>query len=224
MKWLPTILRLSTCPQCGYDLRKLPSEHACPECGYAYTADMSMIPVLKKEEVPRVFLLVLWLVMAVFFSAFALSGFISIMVVAFSGGVLPMGIYIYVLVMGGCAGGCSLSVREQWRGRRLVKTGMIEPTYALILSRKGYYLRGMHWSGEWTNWSGVPEAFLKRRRKGLWRLRLKTSWWRTLISQQVDVFIKASPREAAAVRGRVRMFMKESRENHQVEPKRALPA
>ena len=224
MKRLRTILRLTTCPQCGYDLRELPSEHACPECGYAYTEDMSMIPVLKKEEVPRVFLLVLWLVMTVLFSVIALAGFISIVVVTFSGGAPRMGIFIYVLVMGGCAGGCSLSVREQWRGRRLVKTGMIEPTHALILSRKGYYLRGMHWSGEWTNWSGVPEAFLKRRRKGLWRLRLKTSWWRTLFSRHVDVFIKASPREAAAVRGRIRMFMKESRDNHQVELKKAMLA
>ena len=73
-------------------------------------------------------------------------------------------------------------------------------------------------------WLGVPDAFLKKRRKGLWRLRLKTNWWRTLISQQVDVFIKASPREAAAVRGRIRMFMKESRDKHQVELKSAMPA
>src|SRR5215510_2311132 len=27
---------LTTCPECTYDLRGLPLNHACPECGFAY--------------------------------------------------------------------------------------------------------------------------------------------------------------------------------------------
>ncbi len=37
------ILRLAHCPQCNYNLDRLPRKHRCPECGFAYDASMFVV-------------------------------------------------------------------------------------------------------------------------------------------------------------------------------------
>jgi len=68
------ILRLKSCPQCGYDLAGLPGAHACEECGFQWcdqTFSMGMVSGMSGRS------LIAWYVGAAIFLVGATTAFLS---------------------------------------------------------------------------------------------------------------------------------------------------
>ena len=199
------LLRLTHCPRCGYDLEGLPREHACPECGYAYDMTVSMIWVWSDGEEPKIFNVVSNGLSAAFLFLIFLM---LLWAVPRNGG---FGIWFFLIITGFGSFTTYKSLIKTIRNYRLQEED--KASDALVFSPSGFLVK-REGAGQWKLWDKVKSCKLKKLRKGRWRLRLRISWWQITWKKEDKTFIfKATPREAAAIRSRIRWCIAEAKKN-----------
>jgi hypothetical protein len=80
-------LRLHHCPDCGYELRGLPSEGKCPECGFAYEESMFSLRGRQSGYVPAAIFygcMCFWAVKSLFEAEYGWGVFCVLVLVTFA--------------------------------------------------------------------------------------------------------------------------------------------
>jgi len=195
----PDILRLKTCPQCGYDLAGLPRRHQCPECAFAYDESMFMVHGWPPDATPTkiVTSAIGWLLVAPV--AFAALRWAYIRNLGSVGDEL-----IYFGVGG---------VWTWWAFRRSRRR---KPVIAFF-SSIGAELRGRDRPPEVFPWASYSRLRVRRAGRTKWRIRLARSRWPLPVSSKtsravmggpvVNLTIECTRREAAILRREIRRRM-----------------
>jgi len=188
------ILRLRSCPQCGYDLSGLPAKHSCPECGFEYDELMVAIQAWALDDEPKIAALV---------SSGVLTGLMALMTrTMIARG--PVGSWIDVWPAAGLlifGAGFAVLCRRAYihlRGR----SGL-----TLVLAARGYCVFAGGKGEPWRPWLDRIEAPVKRLRKGRWRLIVRRQFVRRLVDPRSSFVFTADVRTADTVTARVRQFM-----------------
>jgi hypothetical protein len=182
------ILRLKRCPECGYDLRGLPTAHQCPECGRAYDGSIIDIPAWRPlgSDVPLGSMEVL-LFASIFLGFPIVCRFVLRMPIPCS---VVVGIGVVLLVP-------TVLRLRRW------KKGI--PEIVLMLKEDGLTV-GPPGSRRplFLPWSGLRSVGVGRGRQGRWRLIIKRRYPAALFYRGVDVRIAGDDQTVAILRRELR--------------------
>lgn len=196
------ILRLTHCTRCRYDLEGLPRKYVCPECEYAYDETMSLIRVWDELDEPKISTVATNTLLASFFSLLFLTGLWTVPGSAVWGG------WSIFIVSGVGSFGYITSTIKAIKNYRLRDEG--KAADALEFAPYGYAV-SHEGRGRWETWKKVKRCKVRKMKRGRWRLHLRSSWWRFYWKVGKKFIFKATPRQAAAIRSRIRWCIAESR-------------
>jgi hypothetical protein len=205
------IMRLTRCPDCGYDLAALPPAHRCPECGLAYDESMMLIPATagesawyRRDAASLGALLFVLMLAALFFGAMRV---VTLMILAALFALIVLTIVRGRRLRSAQGGDVHLLLAAdgvRWRVHR----GLLEGA-----------LGGASPMTRWKllPWRGLGRVRLKPAHFGWARRRVRSArwwwlrvdpapWWRRWIwrGRGIDVLIPMDARRAAVVRGELR--------------------
>ncbi len=196
------ILRLTHCPACFYELAGLPRRHRCPECEFEYDETTSLVWIWGKDEEPGV-LNFAGPVMAILLGALLFPLFLVAGIVTGDWFALFMASFFGLGTFGALLGLVKMirnvRLREQSR-----------TTDALVIAPGGYMVVSDQ-RGQWVVWKKVARMSWRRLRRGRWRIKIRKSWIHVFRGRVLKATFKATPREAAAFRGRMRRYIDQAK-------------
>ena len=194
------ILQLKNCPKCAYSFEGLPNCGKCPECGFSYDQDMRLLPIMRHQWRPSRFV-------RTFLSVLGAIG-ATMTVIEIVKGSIPI-FLIYMTCIG------FLPLITNWRTRSLKH--FKERQLAIFLSANGMALRKRGRLLPRWPWERFDEFSLEALESGIWRLKLRPSYWRRTLAPtiDVDILLGEDSEVSTALRCEIQRWIEASRKNTQ---------